>query len=326
LSSLTVDVNYGPELKEWTDGDIATDWAFGFMNGYSIDSRAIGDDSYRLMAIAPNVKPGVTEGWDVKDSWQKIATLRWNIAKATSVEISIDDGTNTAAYFENHQNNPEGNAIGWSVSNYDLGQTPLPIELSSFDATYDCDGCVVLNWTTQTEFNNAGFHVYRSTDKDGGYNLLNEKLVESTGNYTYKYIDDTVDTNVDTYYYYLEDVDLDGVKSRSQIIKVTRSEVTFVPEKFALLQNYPNPYNPETWIPYMLPVNTDVTIKIYNPTGNIVKTLSLGEREAGMYVSKDRAAYWDGKNEAGEQIGSGVYFYAIEAGDFRAVKKMIILK
>jgi hypothetical protein len=223
LSSLTVDVNYGPELKEWTDGDIATDWAFGFMNGYSIDSRAIGDDSYRLMAIAPNVKPGVTEGWDVKDSWQKIATLRWNIAKATSVEISIDDGTNTAAYFENHQNNPEGNVIGWSVSNYDLGQTPLPIELSSFDATYDCDGCVVLNWTTQTEFNNAGFHVYRSTDKDGGYNLLNEKLVESTGNYTYKYIDDTVDTNVDTYYYYLEDVDLDGVKSRSQIIKVTQS-------------------------------------------------------------------------------------------------------
>jgi len=99
-----------------------------------------------------------------------------------------------------------------------------------------------------------------------------------------------------------------------------------VPEQSALLQNYPNPFNPETWIPYKLAHSSDVTVKIYNIQGQLVRTLNLGHRDAGFYVDKESAAYWDGRNDTGEQVASGVYFYQIKAGTFNATKRLVILK
>lgn len=96
--------------------------------------------------------------------------------------------------------------------------------------------------------------------------------------------------------------------------------------EFKLLQNNPNPVNPETWIPYALGKAEHVVIKIYSVTGQLVRTLDIGERTAGAYLSKDRAAYWDGKNANGERVSSGVYFYLMEAGSFRAMRKMVIMK
>ena len=125
-------------------------------------------------------------------------------------------------------------------------------------------------------------------------------------------------------FYYIEDVDTQGKKNRSAIIEVLVPLPS--PKEFALLQNFPNPFNPETWIPYLLFVDTIVTIKIYNPMGQLIKTLDLGNKEAGSYLSKDSAAYWDGKNGVGEQAATGLYFYAIDAGKFKAVKRMLILK
>ena len=93
-----------------------------------------------------------------------------------------------------------------------------------------------------------------------------------------------------------------------------------------LLQNYPNPCNPETWIPYHLEKDSEVTISIYNPTGELIRTLPLGKKSAGAYFTKSEAAHWDGKNEIGEQVTSDVYFYTIQAGDFSATKKMIMRK
>ena len=94
----------------------------------------------------------------------------------------------------------------------------------------------------------------------------------------------------------------------------------------ALLQNYPNPFNPETWIPYQLKEDTDVQIRIYTATGRLVRTLDLGSKLTGAYISRERAAYWDGSNEVGEQVSSGVYFYHIQAGKFLAVRKMLVLR
>ena len=94
----------------------------------------------------------------------------------------------------------------------------------------------------------------------------------------------------------------------------------------ALLANFPNPFNPETWIPYQLSKPTEVTITIYAVNGQIVRTLTLGHQPAGMYQSRSRAAYWDGKNEFGESVASGVYFYTVTAGDFTATRKMLIRK
>ena len=98
------------------------------------------------------------------------------------------------------------------------------------------------------------------------------------------------------------------------------------PNKTALLANYPNPFNPETWIPYQLSKAADVTVTIYASDGNVVRTLALGHQEVGTYKNRSQAAYWDGRNETGESVSSGIYFYTLTAGDFSATRKMLILK
>ena len=99
-----------------------------------------------------------------------------------------------------------------------------------------------------------------------------------------------------------------------------------LPAKTALLANYPNPFNPETWIPYQLAKPSEVTITIYDMRGVVVRTLKLGQQAAGIYQNRSRAAYWDGKNEFGEKVASGVYFYRLTAGDYTATRKMLIRK
>jgi hypothetical protein len=98
------------------------------------------------------------------------------------------------------------------------------------------------------------------------------------------------------------------------------------PELSALLQNYPNPFNPETWIPYQLHEANEVVIRIHNVSGELVRELRLGYKSAGQYMTQDRSAYWDGRNEAGERVSSGVYFYNIQAGNYNATMKMIVKK
>lgn len=93
-----------------------------------------------------------------------------------------------------------------------------------------------------------------------------------------------------------------------------------------LLQNYPNPFNPETWIPFRLADESDVTIRIYSVSGKLVKSLSLGKTAAGDYTSKSEAVHWDGSNDNGEPVSSGVYYYTISAGKFSATRKMLIRK
>lgn len=99
-----------------------------------------------------------------------------------------------------------------------------------------------------------------------------------------------------------------------------------IPEQTELLANYPNPFNPETWIPYQLAKPAEVTLDIYSADGELIRTLVLGYQSAGTYHSKSQAAYWDGRNELGEPVASGVYFYVLRAGEFIATRKMLIIK
>ena len=99
-----------------------------------------------------------------------------------------------------------------------------------------------------------------------------------------------------------------------------------IPEETALLPNYPNPFNPETWIPYQLSEAADVTLRIYAVNGKLVRTLALGQTLAGIYQSRSRAVYWDGRNNVGESVASGIYFYTLTAGDFTATRKLLIRK
>ena len=101
---------------------------------------------------------------------------------------------------------------------------------------------------------------------------------------------------------------------------------SLIPQETALLRNYPNPFNPETWIPYQLAQATDVTLTIYDAKGVLVRQLDLGYQQAGRYTDRTRAAYWDGCNHLGESVGSGIYFYQLRAGDHSTIRKMLILK
>ena len=102
--------------------------------------------------------------------------------------------------------------------------------------------------------------------------------------------------------------------------------IAVLPDNTQLLANYPNPFNPETWIPYDLSEPTDVTLTIYAVNGQVVRELALGHQPAGIYQSKSRAAYWDGRNRLGEPVASGVYFYTLTAGTFTATRKLSIRK
>ena len=99
-----------------------------------------------------------------------------------------------------------------------------------------------------------------------------------------------------------------------------------IPRQSLLLPNYPNPFNPETWIPYQIREPAEVFIRIYNLRGHLVRTLDLGQRAAGFYLGHTRAAHWDGHNDAGEKVASGIYFYQLQAGDFSSTRRMLVLK
>ena len=101
---------------------------------------------------------------------------------------------------------------------------------------------------------------------------------------------------------------------------------SLIPEETALFGNYPNPFNPETWIPYQLSELAEVTLTIYDINGQLVRRLVLGHQAAGMYRSRSRAVYWDGRNQLGESVASGLYFYTLTAGEFTATRRMLILK
>ena len=113
---------------------------------------------------------------------------------------------------------------------------------------------------------------------------------------------------------------LRGIRVLEQLHKV------LTPTQTALLANYPNPFNPETWIPYQLATPADITFRVYTANGEIVRTIPLGSMPAGNYKSRSRAAYWDGKNKVGEPVASGLYFYTLTAGDFTATRKLLIRK
>lgn len=99
-----------------------------------------------------------------------------------------------------------------------------------------------------------------------------------------------------------------------------------IPQETALHANYPNPFNPETWIPYQLATPSEVTLTLYDMSGGVVRRLEVGHRAAGTYQSRNRALYWDGKNEVGEPVASGLYFYTLRADEFTATRKMLIRK
>lgn len=190
---------------------------------------------------------------------------------------------------------------------------PTPVELTSFSATSE-NGQVYLNWTTSSETNNYCFEIERSLDGRNfdkiGF-ILGNGTVSVPQNYTF------TDKNLSfgTYYYRLNQIDVNGTFKYSEIVKVT----VLPPKNYDLYQNSPNPFNPETKIRYQIPEEGWVSLYIFNMKGQVVRTLVAGKRKAGYNTE-----IWDGRNDRGELMASGIYIYQITTNDFKKTKKMIL--
>ena len=121
-------------------------------------------------------------------------------------------------------------------------------------------------------------------------------------------------------------LDPTDLRLRRGIFFLEQLLAALTPKATGLLPNYPNPFNPETWIPYHLAYASDVTLTIYDATGAMVRQLDLGHQPAGFYTDRNRAAYWDGRNRNGELVASGSYFYQLRTGDYTATRRMVIIK
>ncbi|MBM3242524.1 T9SS type A sorting domain-containing protein [Candidatus Poribacteria bacterium] len=272
---------------------------------------------------------------------------------STNHTHAVDAGIWTPNDFVDTSSASEGYSIEYDgegdlSSDYFIQQNPtkgldnaLPVSLSYFEARYS-DNVVILRWITESETNNLGFEVYRAESKDGPFKKINPHRIAGAGTtasqHKYEYIDDTAVAG-NQYFYYIENIDFSGEKDRSGTIQAmsgpfgkekprmfSKPSVLGPPVKFQVFQNFPNPFNPETWIPFQLPESADVIVKIYNVFGQVVRTIDVGQKGIGRYLSKDEAIPWDGRNQNGELVPSGVYFYQVRAGKFMAMKKMLLVK
>lgn len=123
-----------------------------------------------------------------------------------------------------------------------------------------------------------------------------------------------------------EDADDGSNEFRQGISMLKQLLGSLKPDQTVLMNNYPNPFNPETWIPYHLSQDSAVVISIYDTTGQIVRKLDMGYQTFGYYVGRDNSAYWDGRTESGELVSSGTYFYQLETDQYSETRKMVILK
>jgi hypothetical protein len=175
---------------------------------------------------------------------------------------------------------------------------------------------VRLAWKTRLENENAGFNILRANSKTGTFVQMNGSPLPGNETGAYEFVDKEV-VSGRTYFYKLEDINLNGIRTQHEPISVTVSQ----PAEFSLVQNYPNPFNPATRIRYQLPEAAEVRLSIFNLLGQEIKTLVQKSQPAGYYT-----VVWDGTDHAGAAVASGIYLYRIAAGKHLQTRRMVLLK
>jgi len=197
----------------------------------------------------------------------------------------------------------------------------VPVKLSGFSAALENSSVtggksVKLEWKTAAEINNAGFNILRGRSSTGRYEKINPQLISARRDGQYVFIDEKVEAG-GRYYYKLEDIDRDGNVALHGPLSIEVAS----PQEYVLQQNYPNPFNPTTQIRYELPKAGQVTLSIYNSIGQEVRRLVEREQSAGYHL-----VTWNGRDQHGKAVPSGVYHYRLQVGDYVVTKKMIMAK
>jgi Secretion system C-terminal sorting domain len=212
------------------------------------------------------------------------------------------------------------------------GDIALPVELSSFTAVQTTENFVCMNWTTLSESELQGYNILRSyEDNCNNSILLNPNLItatNSTSAHNYSYTDEFVEFDLH-YYYWLESVGLNGITERYGPVSITlfaqdQEEEEFPPlgVPVGILSIYPNPFNPSTNITYHVRQDAEVVIEIYNSKGQKIYELQEGYKQANRIHS----VHWNGQNQRGENVASGVYFFHFKSGVFKNVKRALLIK
>ncbi len=254
--------------------------------------------------------------WDYLGSVPARTEGPYSAVLPTLADSTISDGMYWSVYFVSALTSTPGSFVdsrpdsGYSVDNLD------PEAPGNFTVAYNTGSGNGLSWEECEDEDFKYYRVYR--DDSEGFEPGPENLVHSTADLSWL---DTVDEGW-KYFYKISSVDHSGNQSEPKgPDEVTGANIPSTPETFALGQNYPNPFNPATRIDFDLPAEAEVSLRIYNVKGEMVKTLVNGEMTAGR-----KSVTWDGTDTGGSSAASGVYFYRITAGEFEKTRKMILMR
>ena len=282
--------------------------AHNFDGGNYASMTVTDNTTYATINITLNSAPGTA----VPTTWTDMVTIRFDVLSTSQTSnlvwktddfACLDDDNSTAV--------SPGTLTGLDVS--------LPVTINTIEATGSPEGHVTVTWETASEASALGYKVWRSEEQNGKYTcLVNEPLKsegQSSGGFLYTFIDRTAQKGK-IYWYKIEEITVDG-----QSVFFGPVMLVSPPSDFALAQNYPNPFNPETTINYQVAEESDVIIKIYSLTGREIKTLVNKKLPAASYTAK-----WDGTDNYGNRVSSGIYLISMKAGTFSQMRKMTLMR
>ncbi len=310
---------FNQEFRSQLDSVVFSDWYFDETQYKCLTRYTEGDGVFEFMAAHYEGGEWASMGGPEADTWTKLIKI--------SVHFRFDaEKVGTISWFDDTphynvraiKNPPPGSE---TIHNKELpiqanlGNIKLLIELSSFSAK-SFDGFVTLDWQTGYELDNAGFHVFRARSKKAPFVQVSEKMIlpKSSGHYTFQ--DNTVSVG-ESYYYKIGAIDNQGNTSLHGLVEIDVE----APKNYDLSQNYPNPFNPQTNINFKLKKGGMVDLKIFNTNGQLVRKLVRQHMSAGMHT-----VMWDGRDDEGKQMSSGVYIYKLEANEFTKTLKMQLMK
>ena len=297
-------------------------------------SEEVSDFEQSELTLTNNTAGATISGWESQETWfGYVVDADIDVTMSGSVTFNVAAG---AATDNAGQPNPAAESQTITVTIELTDYPPWDVnEDGSVDAT---DSALVtaalgqtgedivnsrtdVNWDDTVDADDVTLVTYHIVDEGEApsiiraFSLLDKKTLEKLDPVTLQGYLDILRT------------ESDGSPKYLRVIALLESVLASMrPDKTQLLPNYPNPFNPETWIPYHLAKASDVQITIYDARGTVVRRLDLGHQREGYYTNRSRAAHWDGKNNVGEKVTSGLYFYQLQAGNVSFLRKMVILK
>lgn len=321
LAGFTCDLYYNAALRE-AAGDPALFWAAGLEQGYRRQVSKL-PGFYRILAAteltaADSSRTAAAAGMPLSSQWQTLVTLGWTIREPADADLLVAEKTVAAAFVDSASGAGGDRLYDYRVAGYAGGEVALAVELAFFSVRRQTDR-ILLHWATRAEENHMGFYVYRA-EATTAYQKISPLIVPCTSKSPtmkeYLFQDHAIEANR-TYYYRLADVARDGHVHYHAAVKIETAK----PEDYALEQNYPNPFNAQTRLDFSLPQSGQVELSIFNLTGQSVRTLLQRSMEPGRHF-----VLWDGCDDAGAPLASGIYLAWFRAHDFSRVRKLQLIR